>query len=152
MVEVAAQPTTKTHLAYLNVSVKTCPQERGPVVEKFSGQPWVYGAPVDSTLEGRRKFLQDMRDSKFVFCPRGNGLDTCRLWEAMYMGSIPITRYDEMGHHSFRDLPILFVSSWDEITPVFLEKTYTRMMAQAWNLDKLRSGYWEAFMLGATQG
>lgn len=148
MVEVAQTPAEKHHLAYLNVSVNTYPAERGPVVTRFQGLPWVYGAPVDSTRAGRRRFLQTMRESKFVFCPRGNGLDTCRLWEAMYMGSIPITRYDEAGHGDFRDLPILFVKSWEEVTEAMLERLYPVMMARRWNLDKLKVSYWEGVMAG----
>lgn len=36
------------------------------------------------------EYLQDMASSKYVMCPPGNGLDSYRIWEALYVGSIPI--------------------------------------------------------------
>jgi len=36
---------------------------------------------------------------KFVFCPRGNGIDTHRVWETIYRGSIPILMKDEWSEY-----------------------------------------------------
>lgn len=53
---------------------------------------------------------------KFVAAPPGNGLDTHRMWEAIYMGCIPIVirthmtmRFSELG------LPVLTVDSFEEV-------------------------------------
>lgn len=46
----------------------------------------------------------------FIFCPEGNGPDTHRVWETLYMGKIPIVK-TATWNRSFRDLPIMFVDS-----------------------------------------
>ena len=79
---------------YLNFKVETYPHERQLIQNMFQSKSWVTcGTPVD-TLEGRKEFLKDIRNHEFVLCPRGNGVDTHRLWETLYMGSIPIVKND----------------------------------------------------------
>lgn len=64
---------------------------------------------------------------EFVACPRGNGIDTHRLWECLYRGSIPVVKrsvWSEMIE--MLDLPIVQVESWDEILRLDLEKEYSK--------------------------
>ena len=57
-----------------------------------------------------RKFTNRMNDSKFVLCPRGNGIDTHRAWEALYRGCIPILKIDEWSRSlAWLKLPFLLV-------------------------------------------
>jgi hypothetical protein len=51
---------------------------------------------------------------RFVACPRGNGTDTHRFWEALYRGSIPVVK-ESRWSNSIRDLglPILELREWD---------------------------------------
>jgi hypothetical protein len=52
----------------------------------------------------------------FVLSPEGNGLDTHRTWEAMYLGCVPIVTKSFMSH-AFADLglPLWVVESYNEI-------------------------------------
>jgi hypothetical protein len=141
MVEVANGPREIRNLVYMNFAVGTYPAERQPVWGRFVDKTWVtVGTPV-STLEGRKTFLEDIRNHSFVLCPRGNGIDTHRLWETLYMGSIPIVRQD-IAHADWQDLPILFVNSWDDVTEDFLRKEESRIRNTEWNLRKLHVQYW----------
>ena len=36
------------------------------------------------------EYLEELIQHKYSFCPRGNGLDTHRFWECIYLGVIPI--------------------------------------------------------------
>ena len=90
--------------------------------------------------------MRDIKSSKFVLCPRGNGIDTHRIWESLYMGSIPIVIY-ENAHQLFTDLPILFINDWDEITYDLLNNKYEEINSQTWNYDKLKIDYWEKFII-----
>jgi hypothetical protein len=36
------------------------------------------------------EYTREMGKHYFVLCPRGNGIDTHRFWEALYMGAIPV--------------------------------------------------------------
>ena len=40
------------------------------------------------------EYERDLLTSNFVLCPEGNGIDTHRVWEALYSGSIPIVRIE----------------------------------------------------------
>jgi hypothetical protein len=75
-------------------------------------------------------------------CPRGNGIDTHRLWETLYMGSIPIV-IRHQAFDEFHDLPILFINEWTDVTETFFRTEYMRITNASWNLEKLKFGYWE---------
>ena len=66
---------------------------------------------------------------------------THRLWETLYMGSIPIVRHD-VAINEFNDLPICFVNNWHEVTVEFLEKERVRIKNATHCMDKLKIGYW----------
>jgi hypothetical protein len=53
------------------------------------------------------------RRSLFVVCPRGNGLDTHRVWEALYLGAVPMIRKSEY-FAALKGWPVWIVESWDE--------------------------------------
>ena len=52
---------------------------------------------------------------RFIACPRGNGFDTHRFWEALYRGSIPIVSESVWATH-FQSLgiPLLTVKTWGQ--------------------------------------
>ena len=59
---------------------------------------------------------------KFIACPRGNGVDTHRFWEALYRGSIPIVKKSEWSR-GLENLGLGFiqVEDWSE-TKLRIEK------------------------------
>jgi len=128
-------PKIIKNLAYMNFSISTYPQERQYVYNLFENKPYVTKGNSENTMEGRRKFLQE------ILCPRGNGIDTHRLWESLYMKTIPIVKY-EILHEDYFDLPILFINDWSIIDEVFLNQKYDEIMSKYWNMDKLKMKYW----------
>lgn len=150
MVSVVSQPRQVTNLAYLNINVNTYPHERKHVYDLFHQQPWVTTDQPTCSRAGRVRFLTACRNHRFVFCPRGNGVDTHRLWETLYMGSIPIVKR-HIALAEFADLPICWIDDWAEVTPSFLEAEYTRISALTWNHDKLTIGYWLRRISGAQE-
>lgn len=55
-----------------------------------------------------------MRRSLFVPCPRGNGVDSHRIWEALYLGSIPILLRED-SFPALAEWPIWIVDSWSDV-------------------------------------
>jgi Exostosin family len=141
MHSIAQEPKQRKNLVYMNFSVKTYPEEREHVWNLFSSKPWVTKGEHTPTMEGRTEFLRDMRNHDFVLCPRGAGIDTHRLWETLYMGSIPIVKWD-IVHSNWIDLPILFINSWKNITEERLIQEYIRISTRSWNWKKLHVEYW----------
>lgn len=145
LLEVMNSKLEKENLIYMNFNVSNYPSERQQVFDLFKNFNSVKIGSIDNSIEGRRKFLEEIKSSKFVVCPRGNGVDTHRLWETLYMGSIPIVKY-EKTHHLFTDLPILFINDWSEITEEYLEDIYIQYQNKNWNLEKLKLSYWTNFI------
>lgn len=44
----------------------------------------------------RARFVDDLRQCRFILCPRGNGLSSIRLFEAMEAGRVPVIISDEL--------------------------------------------------------
>lgn len=54
---------------------------------------------------------------KFCVCPEGNGFDTHRLWEALYVKTIPIllrSKFSENIQNTTK-LPMILLDSWEEL-------------------------------------
>lgn len=146
MIETMGAPRKIVNLAYMNFNIGTYRVERAPCFEYFKDMPWVTKGVNDVTLEGRKQFLEECRNHTFVICPRGNGIDTHRLWETLYMGSIPIVK-KHIHLSEFSDLPILFVDDWNEVTEDFLQKKYNEMKSKTYTMEKLTFGYWKKRIL-----
>ncbi len=144
MIDIMNQKIDKKILLYMNFNVNTF-YKRKYIFDMFNNIEWVCVGNINNTIDGRKKFLQEIKSSKFVICPRGNGIDTHRLWETLYMGSIPIVKYHR-AYELFIDLPILFINDWSEINEEFLNKKYIEIINKDWNMDKLKISYWTNFI------
>jgi hypothetical protein len=125
----------------MNFNIDTFPDGRVCCYNTFKDKDWVTKGLIKNTIDGRRDFLIDLRSHKFVLCPRGNGIDTHRLWETLYMGSIPIV-LNCVALEEFSDLPILFIDSWNDINETMLEDKYKEIVSRVWNMEKLKFSYW----------
>lgn len=86
-----------------------------------------------------------MSESKFTICPRGNGIDTFRLWDSLYLGAIPIVVKEAVFHQYLDDLPILFLDSYEDFAKLnreFLVENYQNMLRKKYNYNKLLLSYW----------
>ena len=147
IIKIYNDKTKKENLAYINFTISTNKNERKLVFDLFSNKKWVKVGKMVTTSEGMEEYLIEIKYSKFVFCPSGNGIDTHRIWEAIYMGSIPIVKYENTTHHLFTDLPILFIDNWNQINEIFLNKEYEKIINKDYNMEKLKLSYWENFII-----
>jgi len=136
------------NLVYLNCSVWTNQKERTPLYWKLGGKPWATVVQQTNIFDFDG-YINNIHGHKFVACPSGNGVDTHRTWETLYLDSIPIEKRAQYNSY-WRDLPICFVDSWDELTEDFLKAEYERIINTAWNLDKLEFPWWETFIKSYT--
>lgn len=99
---------------------------------------------VERTEFGRSKYLTELRSQNFVACPRGNGIDTHRLWETLYMGGFPIVQKHPALSSLVANLPVVVVNSWEEILDRnFLEAEWDRLSVLRSNFDVLRASFWK---------
>ena len=100
-------------------------------------------------------FTNEISKHKFVLCPVGNGLESHRLWETLYIGAIPITRRN-LNYSFYEDkLPILMVDDWSEITEEFLIQKYSEITNKLengfYNLEMLNFSYWKNLILNESK-
>ena len=127
------KPREEKALVYMNFSIDTYPQERQMVWDLFKDKSWVTSEQSISM----DIYFDQLRNHRFVLCPRGYALDTFRLWESIYLGAIPIVKYD-ITHKDWMDLPILFVNDWNEVTPELLASV--DMAGRS--IEKAKMSYW----------
>lgn len=77
----------------------------------------------------------------FVISPHGNGLDCHRQWEALCLGCIPIVVTSPIDV-LYKDLPVLIVQKWSDITQQLLQDTVNKFKDMTFNYDKLLLSYW----------
>lgn len=140
MEEKVNEPRKIRNLLYVNHNVATNPEERQRPYFLFAKQDW---ATVKRGKNGESfyAYLDDLYNHQFILSPQGHGIDTVRTWEALYMGTIPIEKRN-LNNRFYEDLPICFVSEWEQITEEFLQEEYVRIMTTKWNLEKLNFEYW----------
>lgn len=124
----------KTNLVYKNFDVKTSIGRRLGVLERTQHIPLTRG-------RSQEEYLKDIATSKFNICPMGNGIDTHRMWESIYLGSIPIVQ-DCVNNRQYSELPILITNGWKDITVEFLEKKHEEMFKKSYDYKKADLEYW----------
>jgi hypothetical protein len=144
----AEEEKTYKNLCYLNCSTWTYRTEREECYRQLQWKPWVTTV-MNINIFDFDGYIDNIYRHKFVACPRGNGIDTHRTWETLYLDSIPIERPNP-SNAFWRDLPICFVQNWNEVTADFLTREYDRIMSAEWNLDKLFFPYWEKLIKSYT--
>lgn len=90
-----------------------------------------------------RNYYDKLLQHIFVICPEGNGIDTHRFWETLYLGRIPIVLSNYVNN-SFKDLPIIILDNWDELDELSLIEYIKRFKNNEiyYSIDKLKPDYW----------
>lgn len=129
----------KNKLLYLNFSLHTYP-DRTKIMNDMLSK----GFKKNNKLPWN-DYINDLSQHKFCISPRGNGVDSHRTWECLYLGVIPIVE-NSIHMSFFKDLPILFVDNYDHISVEYLNKVYDEFRNKKFNLEKLDIRYWEKKM------
>lgn len=76
--------------------------------------------------KGHEAYFKKVLSYSFLICPYGVGIDCHKMWEAQYLGLIPITlRNTSTSHFESIGLPIILLDSWSDLKTLskeFLEK------------------------------
>jgi hypothetical protein len=60
------------------------------------------------------EYIGELKQYRFVACPRGNGVDTHRLWEAIYLGSTPVITVTEL-HRAVSSNHCHVLQNWEDL-------------------------------------
>ena len=130
----------KENLLYLNFEKNTNIRIRNNLNNYFKNYEW---SKVITEKKDIEEYERDLLTSNFVLCPEGNGIDTHRVWEALYSGSIPIVRNRD-AFKNFNSLPILRVNSFYDITDQILKKYLNDL--NVYDCKQLDFNYWVEYL------
>lgn len=132
----------KTNLLYINWEDRTN-------IERIQLKSYFYSADFDwVTLVQEpldfKQYLEQLSSHKYCLCPEGNGIDTYRFLECIYMGTIPIV-FDSPAMRYLSDLPILIVKTLDDLSYDNLMSNYDSLINKATeeSMRKAKMSYWK---------
>jgi len=122
----------KTNILYANFSAHTHPGRAAAL----SATRELQYATVELGVDYER-YLKNLAKHKFCMCPRGNGIDTHRFWEAQYLDSIPVILWRDWTS-AYSEFPVLILDNWGELKELDLEAIYINLTNKKYlrtNLD-----------------
>jgi len=91
-----------------------------------------------------------LRRYMFVTCPEGNGIDTHRFWEALYLETIPVIKKNKISRFFVKaNLPVLVLNNWSDLSNYDenkLNKIYNSKK-KLFNNRYLYQSYWRTLIL-----
>ena len=146
VIDTAERPTQYSNNLYANFTLQNNSGERGKIVKILDGMKILVNSP-DMTHTGRVEYLKKLRTADFVLCPEGNGIDTHRIWETLYVGGTPIVKSNPVVDSLLTSLPVLLIENWEEISDTSKMKSkWEKLQSQAHHADELRFSYWEKIL------
>lgn len=112
---------TKPRDFYFYFNIRTNLVERIDCKEQIEKTGLVFEAPQRDF----ETYLKHLSTFKYAICPPGNGIDSHRIWECLYLGVIPILKQSVFAEKLKEKFPcVIILNTWTEFNPQTLIKTY----------------------------
>lgn len=89
----------------------------------------------------KEDYLDELSKYKYVLCPWGNGYDTHRFWESIYLGSVPIIKYNKFYKH-ITNIPSVVVNSFKNLDIENIKVNLNKI-----DIDKISFSYWSELIM-----
>lgn len=115
--EVMCKMIKKDKNIYFGFSIDTNPQIRQECFDIISKKQidWKHN-------EVFHEYLSELKRHKYAICPEGNGIDTHRLWECIYLGVVPICKRNYLTEYFSRFYSIVLLDDWNELDLIYTER------------------------------
>ena len=147
---------TPTKLVYANFAVGTNPSFRGPIRDICHSSHFIDWDETinfsDYTLYNNSEtlsyFYNKILDYQAVVCPIGNGIDTHRVYETLYLNRIPITFNKSIYEKLYHNYRVILLENPEELNNESLILSQIESIKNK-NFDKnmLYYDYWENIIL-----
>jgi len=71
-----------------------------------------------------KTYIKNLSKYQFQVCPEGNGIDSFRTWESLYLKVIPIVDRNVMTEYFSKLFPMVLVDDWKEFDIESVRDTY----------------------------
>jgi hypothetical protein len=122
----------KKQLMYANFNISTNYKQRSYCLKFIPNKYIENNVPF-------RTYLEHTAQSYFSICPLGNGIDSHRIWESLYLKTVPIAEntYNISYLKRKHNLPILLIDNWSDISNLDLNNNTYKNLMHNFNPDKL---------------
>ncbi len=108
-------PICKSENVFLNFSLDTNPtRKKCKEILVSKGLKWI---PNNNYQD----YLKILSKHYFCICVEGNGLDTHRFWECLYLKTVPIVLKNDWTRTMEGKVPMILLDSWDSLNVDNLE-------------------------------
>lgn len=98
---------------YFYFSIDTNPEKRLRCKAILQSKNIEYWKPMPHPY-----YLDNLsRFCKYSICPEGNGVDTHRIWEALYTNTIPVCIRSVNSEYFSKEYPIVLLDKWEDFEP-----------------------------------
>jgi len=100
----------KSNDIFFNFNISTSLQIRKEccdIIKQFD-IPWINFKPY-------YEYLKCLKQYKYCICPEGNGIDTHRFWECLYLNVIPICKKNTLVEYYSKYFPIVILDNWNDL-------------------------------------
>ena len=130
-------------LIYYQFNIKT------NYTERFKAKKYIEGHPFSRTTKRLRslKYFLELKSYMFCLAPEGNGIDTHRMWECIYLGVIPICKRNY--HNSFFQslgLPIWVVEDWNDLDLYNSKRMLSEKYREIMFKSNVEASYWDYWL------
>ncbi len=132
----------------VSFNVNTNREERHHAVDILLGLDNItykkYGEKQRFDEDQLKAFYRLLKSHKFCACPWGNGPDTHRFWQCLYLNTIPIVKRHP-AYKEFYGLPVLWIDDWEDLKYINLESEYEKITGNGsypWASEKLWFDHW----------
>ena len=138
--KIIKEKNKKNTLLYVNCDVRSNPLKRKPIIEIMKSKG--YDTIVGEKPLSQEEYWRQLASSKFVISPPGNGVDCHRIWESIYLGTIPIVERHNIVF-GYENMPILFIDNWNVINDEYLNLKYIEMKKKKYDTSKCYMKFWK---------
>ena len=95
--------------------------------DQFSKTESNYGVELEKYAKEKNissAYLKALMAHKFAICPEGNGTDTHRFWECLYLKTIPICLKSPVTVYYSKMYPVFLLDDWSDFSSTDLTYFY----------------------------
>ena len=101
---------SKQHLIYFYFEIHTNIHKRQVCFDIINSKG-VKSQPKKSLSD----YIQALSTFKFAICPEGNGIDTHRFWECLYLKVVPICPRNIITEYYSKMFPVILLDKWEDL-------------------------------------
>jgi hypothetical protein len=97
---------------FFNFTISTNTTARSDCYHKLKN--WIPWNPNQHFYD----YMRTLASYKYSICPVGNGLDTYRMWESLYLRVIPILLKNKFSDYWCDKIPCVILNDWNELIDI----------------------------------